>query len=142
MSSLPRVAPRQTSRQLAWYFVIGLAQFAGDAALLYSMLRWGVAVEVANVASRASAGMAGFWLNRWITFGSTAEPWWPSFLRFGALWLAMTMLSSGLLSAAAWLLGRDADHAGLLTMAKLLIELALFVLAFLVSKLWVYRNAK
>ena len=32
----------------------------------------GVVVEVANVASRASAGMAGFWLNRWITFGSTA----------------------------------------------------------------------
>ncbi len=124
--------------QMARYLGVGLFQFVLDLLLFLLFQHVGAAIVVANTASRLSAATAGYFLNRKYTFSATTAGGYSMVLRYWLFWAFMTALSSLLL--LAW----DALFAGRWSpgLGKFLVEAALAVLGFFISKLWVYRHAQ
>ena len=124
--------------QLARYLGVGIFQFVLDLLLFLLFQKLGVALVVANTASRLSAAAAGYLLNRKYTFSVAPAHGHSMLLRYWLFWGCMTALSSLLL------LGWDALFAGRWSpgLGKFLVEAALAVLGFFISKLWVYRHAQ
>ena len=127
-------------RQPLLFLLVGGIQYALDAALFAVLVVAGVAVTPANVTARACAAGAGFVLNRYWTFGhrgDDARRLLGSLARFGALWAAMTVLSTLGIQALRAAYGSE-DTVAIL--AKLAVEAVLAVLSFLVSRYWVFRK--
>lgn len=124
-------------RQGSSYLVIGLLQLLLDWALFVAATAAGMGVAPANIAGRLAGMLLGFWLNGRYTF---AEPGrqrlgWERFARFSALWAAMTVASTLLVSTANQFLGLR--HAWL---AKPGVEGALAVISFLLMRALVFRR--
>lgn len=96
----------------------------------------GVDTPVANVAGRVVGALLGFVANGHITFGSagSARLGLHRFGRFVLLWLVMTLLSTYLVSEAATHLSLHMAWLG-----KPIVEAALAVVSFIISRHWVYR---
>ncbi len=112
-------------RQGSQYLAVGLVQLALDWAVFVAITALGVAAAPANLAGRTSGAMLGFWLNGRYTFAGTGcRLGWRQFGRFWLLWLAMTVVSTMLMTAVEAELGlRQAWLAkpvveGLLAMAN------------------------
>ena len=123
-------------RQGGYYLVFGVLQLLLDWLLFVALTALGVPAAPANLASRTSAALLGFWLNGRYTFprDDGRRHGWRHFARFLALWLLMTAASSGLL---AW----TTDTLGLQMawLAKPLVEGGLAVLNFFLLRHVVYR---
>lgn len=123
-------------RQSRHYLIIGAIQWLVDWAVLVALSHAGMPVAPANIGGRVSGALLGFWLNGRITFAADdTEVGRRQLARFIALWLCTTAVSTlamGTIDARlglkwAWL-------------AKPLVELALGLAGFLVSRHWVYRK--
>jgi len=125
-----RLAP--VHRQLALYVVFGVTQLLIDWATFLLLVHAGLSVLMANPASRTFAAVIGYLLNgsdgkRHLNVGS--------FLRFVALFVALTAASTLLVDAGAQLFGTR-----WLAIVKMLVEGGLAVISFLAQKIWVYRH--
>ena len=124
------------SRQGRHYLTIGIVQWLLDWGVMVMLSHLGLPVRQANVAGRVSGAMLGFWLNGRITFaGEHTRVGRAQFLRFLAMWLVMTLLSTIAIGAID-------DYLGLkwAWLAKPAVEVALGMLGFLVSRHWIYRR--
>lgn len=122
-------------RQGRWYIVIGVAQWLLDWATLVGLSHAGLDVVVANVCGRMAGALLGFWLNGAITFArDDAGPRRRQALRYLVLWCGNTVLSTFGVTAVAAAFGVRSAW-----LAKPLVEGALAIGSFLVSRHWVYR---
>lgn len=123
-------------RQGGYYLVFGVLQLLLDWLLLVALTALGMPVAPANLASRTSAALLGFWLNGRYTFadGNGQRLGWRRFTRFWLLWLAITAISTVLVAVVASRLGL---HQAWL--AKPLVEAGLAVVSFFALRHWVFR---
>jgi putative flippase GtrA len=123
-------------RQGSHYLVFGVIQLLLDWALFVAFTALGMPAAPANLASRTSAALLGFWLNGRYTFADAggSRLGWKRFIRFWALWLLMTALSTLLVALVESQLGL---HWAWL--AKPLVEAMLAVANFFLLRHLVYR---
>lgn len=124
------------TRQGRAYLAFGAIQWLLDWGVMVSLSHLGLPVRQANVIGRICGALLGFWANGRFTFaGDHTTLGRTQFLRFLAMWLATTFLST-------YLVGSVDDYLGLkwAWLAKPLVEIALGLLGFLVSRHWVYRK--
>ncbi|HTA64067.1 MAG TPA: GtrA family protein [Xanthomonadaceae bacterium] len=115
------------------FLLVGIAQLALDSGVFIASTALGASVVAGNLLGRTSGALLGFWLNgRW-TFGKRQLDWKHA-LRFALAWLALTALSTALISLVATRLGlHDA------WLAKPLVEAGLAAVSFFLWKYVVYR---
>lgn len=123
-------------RQGGSFLIVGLAQLLLDWAVFVGVTALGMPVEPGNVVGRIAGMLLGFWLNGRFTFANAEKPklGWTRFIRFLAVWLVLTILSTLLVGLAASHLGLA--HAWL---AKPLVEGVLAAASFLFMRHFVYR---
>ena len=123
-------------RQGGYYLVFGVLQLLLDWLMFVALTALDVPAAPANLASRTSAALLGFWLNGRYTFARDGEQrhdrW--RFARFFALWLLMTALSTWLVASVAQQLGLQ-----LAWLAKPVVEGVLATLNFFLLRHVVYR---
>ncbi|WP_045728631.1 GtrA family protein [Xanthomonas sp. GPE 39] len=123
-------------RQSSQFMLIGLLQLLVDWSVFVGATAAGMPPIPGNVLGRICGAMLGFWLNGRITFanGNVPRLGWQRFARFAALWLALTVLSSWLVSLCANALGLRLAWLG-----KPLVEGMLSVVSFFLGRQLVYR---
>ena len=123
-------------RHLGGYAVIGIAQWLLEYVLMLALSEWVMPVEPANVIGRIAGAMLGFWLNgKWTFAGDDTHVGRHAALRFGAMWLVLTVFNTWLVASI--------DHRAGLRMAQLLkpgADLLTGGIGFLLSRHWVYRK--
>ena len=123
-------------RHLGGYAVIGIAQWLLEYVLMLALSEWVMPVETANVIGRIAGAMLGFWLNgKWTFAGEDTHVGRHAALRFGAMWLVLTVFNTWLVASI--------DHRAGLRMAQLLkpgADLLTGGVGFLLSRHWVYRK--
>lgn len=123
-------------RQGSNYLAIGIVQWLLDWGVMVGLSHLGLPVRQANVVGRISGAMLGFWLNGRITFADEQTRIGRiQFLRFLAMWLVMTLVST-------MAIGAIDDYLGLkwAWLAKPAVELVLGFMGFLISRHWIYRR--
>jgi len=122
-------------RQGRRFALVGAVQWLVDCGAMFVLSHSGMPVPYANVAGRICGALLGFWLNGRFTFTDGGRrAGWRQLARYLLLWGANTFLSTAGVSAfdaafglrGAWL-------------AKPLVDGALALGSFLVSRRWVYR---
>ena len=123
-------------RQGSQYIAIGLLQLALDWGVFVAATALGLPVAPGNLLGRISGAVLGFWLNGRYTFATHGgqRHGWKRFARFAALWLLMTVISTGLIDWVAQSLGLQ--YAWL---AKPVVELGLATVSFFALRHVVYR---
>lgn len=123
------------AQQSGRFAVVGVLQWLIDWGMMVALSHLGLSIAVANVIARVCGALFGFWLNGNVTFANDeSRPGWRQFGRYVVLWGINTVLSTIALAAI------DAN-AGLRSawLAKPLVEGALALNTFFVSRYWVYR---
>jgi len=122
-------------RQASVFTAIGVVLMGIDTGV-FILLHWaGVALLPANVSSRVLAALASFYLNGRFSFAGHGEAR-PQALRLGRYvvwWLLMTAISTAVLWACNQAFGESSVYA-----AKPVVEFVLAVIAFFVSRHWIY----
>lgn len=116
--------------------MIGALQLAVDCGIFIAATAAGMPAVAANLLGRISGALLGFWLNGRYTFAQQGDArlGWERFRRFAMMWLALTLISTWLLSTTVHLLGlRQA------WLAKPLIEGCLAIVSFFLGRQIVYR---
>jgi len=123
-------------RQGSHYLAFGILQLLLDWSLFVALTALGLPATPANLASRTSAAVLGFWLNGRYTFADSggARLGWRRFARFWALWLVMTAISTLLV---AWVEARLGLRWAWL--AKPVVEGGLAVANFFLLRRLVFR---
>jgi putative flippase GtrA len=123
-------------RQAGQFVLAGVAQLALDSSIFIASTALGVPIVAGNLLGRASGATLGFWLNGRYTFADAGQPRLSrrNQKRFAIMWLSLTALSTLILQ---W----TAAHHSLqrVWLIKPMIEAALAVVSFLISRHWVYR---
>lgn len=96
-------------------------------------------VGYANALSRFCAACLGYVLNSKYTFSTNPQSS-TMFLRFILYWLGMTLLGSAVLIALDNLLSGIAKNTAYLMASKIAVEGFLFMVSYLVAKLWVFKK--
>lgn len=124
-------------KKVGLFFLFGIFQFAVDS-LIYTILSAvGVDIFLANVLSRGSAAVLGYFINGKYTFNKNLSS--GTFLKFCIYWLFMTTLSSSLL----WVVKEiyiGAENVIFTFVSKVLVELLLFFISFFLAKKMVFNN--
>ena len=116
--------------------MIGGIQWLLDWGVTVLLSHFGLRIGVANVMGRVSGALIGFWLNGKVTFtGDEHALGRRQLMRFIAMWLVTTLLSTVAIEAIDDVLGLRWAW-----LAKPLVELCLGLAGFLVAKHWVYRR--
>ena len=118
------------------FIAVGAIQVVVDSTTYIVLTQLGVATPPANICSRSMGALFGFWLNGRVTFARGDQPHLRLRLaRYLVLWIVLTAISTTALVTIA-------HHGGLARTwwCKPLIEIALGVTSFLVSRHWVYRS--
>ena len=123
-------------RQGSQYIAIGLLQLLLDWGVFVAASALGIAAAPSNLLGRISGALVGFWLNGRYTFSLQGQQrhGWRRFARFLALWLAMTLISTVLVSYTASHLGLRMAWLG-----KPLVEGGLALMTFFLLRHLVYR---
>ncbi len=123
-------------RQGGQFLIVGILQLLLDWAVFVAATALGMPVAPANLAGRISGALLGFWLNGKVTFAREGEArlGWLRFVRFLLIWLALTAISTWLLTVVAEQLGLQ-----LAWLAKPLVEGALALVSFFLMRHVVYR---
>lgn len=123
-------------RDGAHFIGVGALQLALDSAIYIALTRIGIALALANVCGRAAGACCGFWLNGRVTFLHRTQPLvHVRLLRYLALWIGLTLISTAALAIIA-----DAGGLARSWWAKPLVEGVLGVTSFLLSRHWVYQR--
>jgi len=121
--------------QAARFTVVGVLLMGIDTGV-FSLLHWlGLALLPANSIARVVAALASFWLHSRYSFAGHGEvrPHAIRLGRYAVWWLTMTAISTGVLWACHQSLGEQSVYA-----AKPVVEFVLAVIAFFVSRHWIY----
>ena len=122
-------------RQGRHYLVIGIVQWLLDWGVMVGLSHLGMPLALANVIGRISGALLGFWLNGRVTFsGEGHRMGRRQFVRFLAMWLSFTLLSTVALENIDRYLSR-----GWAWLSKPLVELVLGAAGFALSRYWIYR---
>ena len=116
--------------------MVGALQWLLDWGVTVWLSHLGMLIEAANLTGRVSGAMLGYWLNGKFTFaGEDTTLGRVQFQRFAVLWLCTT-------AASTLAIGAIDDTLGLrwAWLAKPLVELSLGIVAFLLSRHWIYRR--
>ena len=118
------------------FIAAGALQLLLDWAVFVALTSLGASPVIGNLAGRVCGALLGFWLNGRITFADPGQPklGWRRFLRFLAVWLTLTLVSTVLVASTAAQLGLQQAW-----LAKPLVEGALAVVAFFLWRHVVYR---
>ena len=124
-----------TLARQSWLFLLmGFLQWVLDWLVTVGLSHAGLSLELANVCGRVTGALLGFWLNGTITFSSQQRLGRRQLLRFALAWVALTLVST-------WAVGQVGHRVGLEAawLAKPLVEAALAVVSFFISRHWIYR---
>lgn len=115
-------------------------QYMTDGLLFFLFMSIGVDMIYANLISRALVGFSGFIANRYITFSGTRVRFWDSFFRFLLAWVLTSILSTigVLIAVGLFLQEAPTPTSGLII--KALVEIAVFLLAFVIQKFFIFAN--
>ena len=118
------------------FIVAGALQLLLDWAVFVALTSLGASPVIGNLAGRVCGALLGFWLNGRITFANQGQPrlGWRRFLRFLAVWLTLTLISTVLVASTATQLGLQQAW-----LAKPIVEGGLAVVAFFLWRQLVYR---
>jgi len=128
------------TRELLLFFTIGGFQFLVDTSLFATLLAGTGITLLANVTSRSLAALIGFVLNRWVTFRATQASAVSQAWRYLKLWMALTLLSSALLTLWQQLLGDTTENMILMIVGKIAVEVMMMALSFLSMKFWIFNK--
>jgi putative flippase GtrA len=117
----------------ALFVLVGLVQLAFDSSLFVALTAAGVPVVAGNLIGRVGGATLGFWLNGRYTFGRPRLDRGHA-LRFAAVWIPLTFLSTALVGFVASRLGLHGAW-----MAKPIVEAGLAVISYFLWKHVVYR---
>ena len=123
-------------RQGSHFVMVGALQWLLDWGVTVWLSHLGMLIEAANLTGRVSGAMLGYWLNGKFTFaGEDTTLGRVQFQRFAVLWLCTT-------AASTLAIGAIDDTLGLrwAWLAKPLVEAALGLVGFVLSRHWVYRR--
>ena len=123
--------------KLISFFICGVIQFGLDTAIFTGLTWLGVSVAVANILSRGSGACVGYYINGRFTFQKKMDR--HVFLKFVLYWGGMTLLSTALIYLFEHLLA-DYSSVKLMALTKIVVEILLFFLSFLIAKIWVYKK--
>src|SRR5690606_8590366 len=116
------------------FLLSGAFQYILDITLFAALVFWGIAPVHANIFSRCVAACAGFFLNGYYVFGflrsASILRIFHASLKFILLLALMTLLSSFLIASLVKLLP---DYYLLVLLTKILVEIMLAVLSFLIQ---------
>jgi len=118
------------------FLLIGAIQLAMDSAIYIALTKAGAEPLPANLCGRIVGAALGFWLNGRITFFHHVQPVLQvRAARYLLLWMTLTIISTVALTSVV-------HYGGLARSwwAKPLIEAALGLTSFLISRHWVYRH--
>ncbi|MEZ0471017.1 MULTISPECIES: GtrA family protein [Luteimonas] len=124
------------TRQSSSYLVIGGLQWLLDWAVMVALSHAGLPVRQANVVGRICGALLGYWMNGRFTFaGEDTTLGRTQLQRFVLMWMGTTLVST-------WAIGQVDDYLGLkwAWLAKPLVEAALAVVGFVLSRHWVYKR--
>lgn len=122
-------------RHAKHYLLIGFVQWLVDWGVMVGLSHLGLRIGYANIAGRISGALLGFWANGKITFaGADTAVGRRQLLRFLAMWLVLTFASTWAIEHIDDVLGRKWAW-----LAKPLVEVALGVVGFLMSRHWIYK---
>ena len=118
------------------FIVAGALQLLLDWAVFVALTSMGASPVAGNLVGRVCGALLGFWLNGRVTFADRgqAKLGWHRFLRFLAVWLSLTLVSTLLVAGTAAQLGLQQAW-----LAKPIVEGGLAVVAFFLWKHLVYR---
>ncbi len=115
------------------FAAVGLASFALDCLLLWLVQAGTGSLLLAVVAARVVSGAVNFTANRLLVFHAGHLPWWPPARRYIAL--------AAVLLAANYALLWTLTQMGVPTMvAKVITEVSLFSISFVVQRLVVFAR--
>ncbi|MGX5729140.1 GtrA family protein [Pseudoxanthomonas beigongshangi] len=122
------------ARQSRLFLLMGFLQWILDWLVTVGLSRAGMSLELANVCGRVAGALFGFWLNGTITFSAERPLGRRQLLRFLLTWIALTCIST-------WAVGQIGRTASLeiAWLAKPLVEGALAIVSFFISRHWIYR---
>lgn len=124
-----------TLARQSWLFLLmGFLQWVLDSLVTVGLSHAGMPLEIANICGRLAGAMSGFWLNGTFTFSSSQPLGRQPLLRFAIAWVALTIIST-------WAVGHVGRNVSLEAawLAKPLVEAALAVVSFFISRHWIYR---
>ncbi len=130
-------------RKLFLFTIVGVIQYAVDASAFALLILLSNPLVVANPVSRVFSAIVGYTLNHQWTFIKRekdlgdlikAKP----IMRYVCYWAVMTTLST----YAIYLINETMSQTSFVSLitAKLVVEVVLFILSFMLSLLWVYRH--
>lgn len=130
------MAKQELIRRAISYGFIGLLQIVVDWMLFIALTSAGASVIPSNLCSRVAGAILGFWLNGSVTFrdGDGVRLGWKRFYRF--------LISWGVMSVASTIAMHFFDQSAGLKwtwMLKPLVDTALAILGFMVSRSWIYK---
>ncbi|WP_058833676.1 GtrA family protein [Luteimonas abyssi] len=124
------------ARQSRSYLIIGGVQWLLDWAVMVGLSHLGLPVRHANIVGRICGALLGFWMNGRFTFaGEGTAVGRVQLQRFLVMWVTTTLVST-------WAIGQIDDYLGLkwAWLAKPLVEIALGLIGFVISRQWIYRR--
>lgn len=118
------------------FLVVGGLQVGVDWLVFFALSAVGMPVALANLAGRVMGASLGFWLNGRVTFRREGQSFLGrhALVRFAVLWITMTVASTALVVLAV-----QSTGLSLAWLLKPLIEMALALVSFFISRHWVYR---
>ncbi len=124
------------TRQALLFLMVGAAQLLLDTAVFVGLTALGLPLAPGNVLGRLSGACLGYWLNGRYTFARGSEPQLQRrhLWRFAVAWLALTLLSTLLLTQVAEFAGLSGSW-----LAKPLVEALMAAIGFVLWRQWVYR---
>ncbi|MNM84089.1 GtrA-like protein [compost metagenome] len=135
MVDTPGSRQAMTLVRQSWLFLLmGFLQWILDWLVTVGLSHAGMSLEISNVCGRLAGAMFGFWLNGTFTFSSSQPLGRRQLLRFAIAWVVLTVVST-------WVVGQVGRSVGLEAawLAKPLVEAALAVVSFFISRHWIYR---
>ena len=123
-------------RHASHYALIGALQWLLDWGVMVALSHNGWIVGYANIAGRIAGALLGYWLNGKITFADAdTDLGRKQLARFIVMWLVMTTISTVCIEHID-------DVFGLrwVWLAKPVIELALGITGFILSRHWIYKR--
>lgn len=131
---------QKAQKQFLLFTLVGGAQYLLDIALLYVLLIAGVDIVTANIVSRGTVGIAGFIANRYVTFHDTTATLAGSFPKFLLAWVFTSVLSTLGIVGVLHLVYDNSYTPDTAVVVKIIIEILVFLLAFLIQKFWIFSS--